>query len=139
MRKKIVLVPVSVFFFLALLVATGCKKNKSECGCSADTVRTISASDNAIGSIGYSTVDLPGYAAFQNRFVISYNPGPGFDASLVVCNENILPAAIRDLRNDPTKRMDVKFSGNLKPSCYTGISIPEHSDYTIVLTAIEKQ
>lgn len=105
-------------FSLAIGIITGfitssCKKSKSQnisgdsCGCSSAVVAyTITGVQ---GNVSYFTNN--------NKWIISYDPSPGFTLIFIPCNtaQDSL-RAITDTASH-NSRIQVRFSGKIKPIC----------------------
>jgi len=133
-----------IFFTSIILSSSSCKKSgPPTCGCDAPTKATIPDSANLIGTIYFSeqqNILLSGFY-FKNSFFIVYveNNCGNCIHHMGVCNENILPIEILNLKNDNTKNLKVKFAGHLKPVCEKQNAPGDYTYEHILLTKIEIQ
>lgn len=122
--------------FLALLLLTivgyGCSKKETppqeDCGCNSPTVWTIKE---------YLEEEIS-YANNQNTYYPNtFWIGKGFHF-FIVCNEDILPQKIRDLKyKEEGTTIKVKIQGEVKTLCKKWIHPVNYSYNHITLTKIE--
>lgn len=137
MKNKIYLA--SFFLVIACAGILSCQKTEQlNCGCYVTNPAIITESENLLGTIVLNEEAFQGYKSYQNKFLIGYqDPNcPNCRITMVVCNENILPKEILDLKNDPSPILNIKFSGYRKPICDELISPGINTYENIVLTKI---
>lgn len=142
MKKQLIIIlfllPLTIFLF------NSCKKKtNSDCGCNSPIVKTISDTNMLVGRISYKKQLDPNDNFYNNTYWLGYIDSAFCSicsVSFVLCNEDILPIEIEQLKTLPTgSYFEVKFSGSAKELCQKKFDIPEHSFYHITLTKIEKQ
>lgn len=134
-----------ILFFLpfSALFLSSCKKDKNtNCGCDSKVVKSIPDSTGLVGKIGFKIQIDPNDNFYNNRYWLSYTDTAFCSmcrTSFILCNEEILPTELKQLKNYPDSFIVVKFSGYTKELCQKIFDIPEHNYYHITLTKIEKQ
>ncbi|MBC6427422.1 MAG: hypothetical protein GDA51_13375 [Ekhidna sp.] len=125
----------------AITVVISDNDNPSDCGCESVTRSTISESENLVGRLYYKTQTSPIDNFYNNHFWINYSHSVGvLVLNVIVCNEDFLSDDLKDLKNlAPGESIEVKFSGDLKETCFKKISPAIYSYNRIVLTSIERK
>lgn len=120
---------------------SGCHKPNTDCGCDAPTRTTIPSSTSLIGTIRYSSQNVPNGYIFKNKFFITYIEANCVNCVhyMIVCNEDILPPTVLGLKNDTTQQKTIKFAGNLKLTCDKLYAPADYTYENIFLTKIEMQ
>ena len=137
--KSIFFKPKLLFLILILTINCNDKDEVKDCGCDSPVIKVISDTDNMSGKIYYKTKTDPNDNYYNNKFWISVDGlAVNWSQNLIVCNENILPTEILNLKNSG-ETISIKFSGDLKKLCENTISIPEDSFEHITLTKLQKQ
>lgn len=136
------------FLFLSLICIgfLSCKDNRDDpepepnCGCNSEIEATIPKSANLIGSIRYKIQLAPNDNYYNNKFWITYTEPNCINCvhSMIVCNENILPQEILNIKNTG-ETLSVKFAGDLKTICEKIFAPGDYTYQNITLTNIEKQ
>ena len=128
-----------VLIGIVILTAFSCEETNTECGCTGQTLYSISDSEPQIGKISYKIqIDsLDNY--YNDKFWIGYTEDNCISCVhvFIVCNEKIISSELKSellLGGD----IDVKFSGQVKDVCDKIYAPAGYTYNRIILTKIER-
>ena len=145
--KKLMNLKLIAITFIVLVGLTGCKTNDvvADCGCDLPNEESQFV-ENIEGTASFAHLDeiiaidpgtTPEYRPFNKYWITKINNSNYMNSmNWVICNDNVLPQEIINLRETMGK-LNVRFSGYVKTMCDFPSKYGYNTLYNIYITKIE--